>query len=34
MKTGLPAVVTPHAARMGSAGEPGCIRKKEASRNW
>lgn len=27
----LTAVVMPHAARIGSAGELGCIRKKEAS---
>ena len=31
--TGLPPVVMPQAASTGSAGEPGCIRKNEASRN-
>jgi hypothetical protein len=33
MKAGLPLVVMPQAASTGSAGEPGCIRKKLASRN-
>src|SRR5215470_7707136 len=33
MKAGLPPVVMPQAASTGSAGEPGCIRKKLASRN-
>jgi hypothetical protein len=32
MKAGLPSVVMPQAASTGSAGEPGCIRKKLASR--
>jgi hypothetical protein len=33
MKAGLPPVVMPQAASTGSAGDPGCIRKKLASRN-
>jgi uncharacterized membrane protein YcaP (DUF421 family) len=33
MNAGLPSVVMPQAASTGSAGEPGCMRKKEASRN-
>jgi hypothetical protein len=33
MNAGLPSVVMPQAASTGSAGEPGCIRKKLASRN-
>jgi hypothetical protein len=33
MNAGLPPVVMPQAASTGSAGEPGCIRKKLASRN-
>ena len=31
--SGLPPVEMPQAASTGSAGEPGCIRKNEASRN-
>ncbi len=33
MKAGLPPVVMPQAASTGSAGEPGCMRKNDASRN-
>ena len=33
MKADLPSVVMPQTASTGSAGESGCIRKKEASRN-
>ena len=33
MNAGLPPVVMPQAASTGSAGEPGCMRKKLASRN-
>ncbi len=32
LNAGLPSVVMPQAASTGSAGEPGCIRKNEASR--